>query len=59
MKTIFDRHDVFVKPLTGFGKSLYYQALLFLIIFKPSLVNTIRMSTVTFYVSSSVALTED
>ena len=40
IKTIFDRHDVFVSLPTGYGKRLYQQALLFHMVFKLDPVNT-------------------
>ena len=58
MKAIYDGHDVFVWLPTGYGKSLCYQALPFLMDFKKGLVDTEKHSAV-LVISPLVALMID
>ena len=58
MEAIYDRRDVFVWLPTGYGKSLCYQALPFLMDLKLGFANTEKSSSV-FVVSPLVALMID
>ena len=58
MKAIYDGHDVFVWLPTGYGKSLCYQALPFLMDFKKGLVDMEKHSAV-LVISPLVALMKD
>ena len=55
MKAAFDGHDVFMWLPTGYGKSLCYQALLFMIDSKLGLVDTGK-SSVVLVISPLIAL---
>ena len=58
MEVLYEGHDVFVCLPTGYGKSLCYQALPFLMDFKRGFANTEKRSAV-FVVSPLVALMID
>ena len=58
MEAIYDGHDVFMWLPTGYGKSLCFQALPFLMDFKRGLVDTAKSSTV-LVISPLVALMVD
>ena len=59
MKTIFDGHDMFVWLPTGYGKSLYDQALPFHMVFKLDLVNALKTNAVSLCINPLVALMMD
>ena len=58
MEAIYNGHDVFMWLPTGYGKSLCFQALPFLMDFKRGLVDTAKSSTV-LMISPLVALMID
>ena len=58
MEAIYNGHDVFVWLPTGYGKSLCYQALPFLMDFKKGLLDTEKHSAV-LVISPLVALMKD
>ena len=58
MGTVYDGHDAFIWLLTGYGKSLYYQAVPLILDFKLGLVGSKKLSLV-LVVSPLIALMVD